>query len=95
MDTTTRKISCQEKMFRCDKNYLDICFDVSYYSFVEAIQGEVNGMSEKGMQIMETFGKVIPTLTDAEKDRLLAFGEGMAFKAEQQRRTAETQQDSA
>lgn len=52
-------------------------------------------MSEKGMQIMETFGKVIPTLTDAEKDRLLAFGEGMAFKAEQQRLAAEAQQDSA
>lgn len=52
-------------------------------------------MSEKGIQIMETFGRVIPTLTEAEKDRLLAFGEGMAFKAEQQRLAAETQQDSA
>lgn len=52
-------------------------------------------MSEKGIQIMETFGKVIPTLTDAEKDRLLAFGEGMAFKAEQQRLVAQAGQDSA
>lgn len=52
-------------------------------------------MSEKGAKIMETFGKVIPTLTDAEKDRLLAFGEGMAFKAEQQRQAVEVKQESA
>lgn len=52
-------------------------------------------MSEKGMQIMEAFGKVIPMLTDAEKDRLLAFGEGMAFKAEQQHERAQAQQESA
>ena len=51
-------------------------------------------MSEQDKKIMDTFGKVIPTLTDAEKDRLLAFGEGMAFKAEQQRLAAEAQQDS-
>lgn len=49
-------------------------------------------MSEKDKQIMETFGKVIPQLTDMEKEKLLAFGEGMAFKADQQRAQA---QDSA
>lgn len=42
-------------------------------------------MSEKDKQILETFGKVIPQLTEEEKERLLAFGEGMAFKADQQR----------
>lgn len=42
-------------------------------------------MSEKDKKIMETFGKVIPNLSDLEKEKLLAFGEGMAFKADQQR----------
>lgn len=42
-------------------------------------------MSEKDKKIMETFGKVIPQLSELEKERLLAFGEGMAFKADQQR----------
>lgn len=41
-------------------------------------------MSEKEKKIMETFGRVIPTLTDSEKDQLLAFGEGMAMIAGRQ-----------
>ena len=40
-------------------------------------------MSEKEKKIMETFGKVIPDLSEIEKERLLAFGEGIAFKNEQ------------
>lgn len=42
-------------------------------------------MSEKDKCIMDIFGKVIPQLSEMEKERLLAFGEGLAFKAEQQR----------
>lgn len=42
-------------------------------------------MSEKEKMILETFQKVIPVLSEMEKEKLLAFGEGMAFKAEQQR----------
>lgn len=42
-------------------------------------------MSEKEKMILETFRKVIPVLSEMEKEKLLAFGEGMAFKAEQQR----------
>lgn len=42
-------------------------------------------MSEKEKKILETFGKVIPLLTELEKEKLLSFGEGMAFKAEKQR----------
>lgn len=38
-------------------------------------------MSEKEKQILETFGKVIPELSEMEKEKLLSFGEGMAFKA--------------
>ena len=38
-------------------------------------------MSEKEKQILETFGKVLPELNEVEKEKLLSFGEGMAFKA--------------
>lgn len=40
---------------------------------------------DKKDRILRTFGKVLPELTDQELDRLLAFGEGMAFKAQQQK----------
>ena len=36
-------------------------------------------MSEKEKQILETFEKVIPDLSEVEKEKLLSFGEGMAF----------------
>ena len=36
-------------------------------------------MSEKEARILEIFGKAIPEMTESEKDRLLAFGEGMAL----------------
>ena len=42
-------------------------------------------MSEKDKKIMDTFARVIPNLSDLEKEKLLAFGEGMAFKAYLQR----------
>lgn len=45
---------------------------------------EVDPVSEKEKKIMETFSRVIPTLTDAEKDQLLAFGEGMALMSGRQ-----------
>ncbi|WP_201757278.1 hypothetical protein [Colidextribacter sp. OB.20] len=48
-------------------------------------------MSEKDKKIMEPFGRIIPQLSETEKEKLLAFGEGMPFKADQQR----AQQDSA
>jgi hypothetical protein len=41
-------------------------------------------MSEKEKAILTTFEKVIPKMSDIEKERLLAFGEGMAFKTELQ-----------
>jgi len=40
-------------------------------------------MSEMEKRIVETFSKVIPTMTEPEKERLLSFGEGMAFLAVQ------------
>ena len=48
-------------------------------------------MSEKDKQIMETFGKVIPNLSELDKEKLLAFGEGVALMAERQRAQADTQ----
>lgn len=42
-------------------------------------------MSEKEKQILETFEKVIPDLTEMEKEKLLSFGEGMAFMKDKQK----------
>ncbi len=42
-------------------------------------------VSENDKRIMDVFACVIPNLSDLEKEKLLAFGEGMAFKADQQR----------
>ena len=42
-------------------------------------------MSEKEKKILETFGKVIPNLSDMEKEKLLSFGEGMAVMLGQQK----------
>ena len=47
-------------------------------------------MSEKEKKILETFGKVVPELSELEKERLLAFGEGLAFKVGQQYEVTET-----
>lgn len=49
-------------------------------------------MSDKDKRIMETFGKVVPNLSELDKEKLLAFGEGVALMAERQRAG---QQDSA
>lgn len=36
-------------------------------------------MSEKEKQILETLGNVLPKLNEVEREKLLSFGEGMAF----------------
>ena len=41
-------------------------------------------MGEREKRILEELSDLLPKLTDQEKDWLLAFGEGMAFKAAQQ-----------
>lgn len=46
-------------------------------------------MSEKDKKIMDTFGKVIPHLSELDKEKLLAFGEGVALMAEAQRAGAD------
>lgn len=37
-------------------------------------------MSEREKQILETFEKVIPTMTEMEKARLIGYGEGLAAR---------------
>lgn len=36
-------------------------------------------MSETEKRILDTFKKVIPELSEIEREKLLSFGEGMAF----------------
>lgn len=38
----------------------------------------------KANKVQMLFGKILPELTDTELDRLLAFGEGIAFKVHQE-----------
>lgn len=42
-------------------------------------------MSEKELEILQIFAKVIPDLTEMEKEKLLSFGEGMAFMKSKQK----------
>lgn len=36
-------------------------------------------MSQNEKKILETFEKVLPELNELEREKLLSFGEGMAF----------------
>lgn len=49
-------------------------------------------MSDKKKQVLDIFEKLLPSLSDMDVEKLLAFGEGMAFKADQQ---AQAVRDSA
>ena len=40
---------------------------------------------DKAKQVLGTFGKILPDLSEPELDRLLAFGEEMAFKVYQEK----------
>ena len=52
-------------------------------------------MSEKEKQILDTFEKVLPDMTELEREKLLSFGEGIAFKtAEQKRKERENEEVS-
>lgn len=37
-------------------------------------------MTKKEKEILDTFAKVIPTLSERDKDRLLLWGEGLGFR---------------
>ena len=52
-------------------------------------------MSGKEQKILETFEKVIPDMTELEREKLLSFGEGIAFKtAEQKQREQGKEEES-
>ena len=42
-------------------------------------------LTDKDREILRTFNRILPVLSEREKDRLLWFGEGLAFKTEQQK----------
>lgn len=50
----------------------------------------VEPMSVDEKKILETFAKVIPKLTERQKERLLWIGEGIALKTEQQENGKQT-----
>lgn len=52
-------------------------------------------MSEENKKILETFEKVLPDMTELEREKLLSFGEGIAFKTAEQKkeRNAEKQEE--
>ena len=47
-------------------------------------------MTETEKKILQTFARVIPKLTESQKNRILGIGEGMEIKAEQQERERQT-----
>ena len=75
-------------MQQSHKLYIDKCNINTYNSNISTKQcniqiSEVVNMSEKEKEILKTFEKVIPKLNEAQKERVLGFGEGMAFKMEE------------
>lgn len=48
-------------------------------------------MSEKEKKILETFGQIIPKLSESDKSYLLGLGEGMAIKTEKESKQTETE----
>ena len=52
-------------------------------------------MSDTETRILEVFGKAIPLMTETEKDRLLAFGEGMALMARKNHDRRDNRYESA
>lgn len=41
-------------------------------------------MSDKKKLVLDIFEKLLPKMSDMDIEKLLAFGEGMAFKVDQQ-----------
>lgn len=50
-------------------------------------------MSEKGKKILEAFEKAIPNMSEMEKEKLLAFGEGLACMVGLRRTDSRAEQD--
>ena len=44
-------------------------------------------MTDTGKKILETFAQALPMLDDHEKEKLLSFGEGLAYFAQNRKDT--------
>ena len=51
-------------------------------------------MTPAGQKALDVFAKIIPKLSELDKERLLAFGEGMAFKIKQDKKDQKTTERS-
>jgi len=79
------------------ENVLDNAYIASYNGGI-AIQHpteEVSDMTETEARLRDVFEKVFPALSELDKEKLLAFGEGMAFKAGVQASAAEQHETAA
>lgn len=52
-------------------------------------------MSDKEKKIMQTCGKLVPQLTELEKEKFLSFTEGMAFLSSRQIMTYDSAPEQA
>ena len=57
---------------------LDNCFNQMYNYFRKTKGGDK--MTDSDRKILTIFMKIIPKLSEQDKERLLAFGEGLCFK---------------
>ena len=55
-------------------------------------------MSDVGKEIMNTFGEIVPKLTELQREKLLSFSEGISYavsRREQEASEAERQRETA
>jgi len=48
-------------------------------------EGEHMALTEKQQRVLDTFTQILPYMSDLEAERLLSYGEGIAFKTSQQK----------
>ena len=73
---------------RRQTRFIDSCSNTNHTTHPAGLRRKKGSdrMSEKEKKILETFGKVIPDLSEMEKEKLLSFGEGMAFMKDKQKK---------
>ncbi len=55
----------------------------------------MNQITEKERMILQTFERTLPKMSEVEKEKLLSFGEGIAFKADMQEKAGEPPKQTA
>ena len=51
-------------------------------------------MSEKEKKILRTFEEILPDMTELEREKLLSFGEGIAFKTAEQKKEEQKEKEA-